>query len=89
MIAFYIYVPFDVLPVVGFRNNFAIEGGSGVGHLEDFFVSLPSPPCSFFRCDLLPVPDRKVDGIRWGLYVIVLPATLSLLPGMRRKLTNL
>lgn len=47
MVAFYVYVPFDELPVVGFRNNFAIEGGSSVGHLEDFFASLLS--CSLIR----------------------------------------
>lgn len=38
MVVFYIYVPFDVLPGVGFRNDFAIEGGSGVRHLQCFCV---------------------------------------------------
>ena len=32
--ASYVYVPFDVLPFVGFRNDLAIEGGSGMRHVE-------------------------------------------------------
>ena len=75
---FYVYVPFDVLPFIGFRNDFTVEGGSGVGHLERFFVSLPSS--CFFRYDLLPVSERKVDGTRWDLYVIALLATFLLFP---------
>ncbi len=69
MIAFYyVYVSFDELPIIGFRNDFAIEGGSGVGHLECFFVSLP--PCSFFRYDILWVSDGEFDGTHWGFYIL-------------------
>ena len=42
----YVYVSFDVLPFICFRNDFAIEGSSGVGHLEWLFESLIF--CSFF-----------------------------------------
>lgn len=65
MMVFYVYVPFDVLPIVGFRNDFAIEGGSGVRHLQCFLVSLSC--CSFFRYDSLKVSGRKAAGTRGGL----------------------
>ena len=44
-VIFYVYVPFDVLPTIGFRNDFAIEGGSGVRHL---IASLCLPSFSYF-----------------------------------------
>ena len=32
-VAVYVYIPFDILPFIGFRNDFAVEGGSGVRHV--------------------------------------------------------
>ena len=69
MIAFhYVYVSFNELPIFGFCNDFAIEGGSGVGHLERFFASLP--PCSFVRYDILSVSEGEIDGTHWGFYIL-------------------
>ena len=50
--AFYVYVPFDILPIIGFRNDFAIEGGSGMRHLECLYL------ISFF------FPLRSSTGVR-------------------------
>ena len=41
MVAFYVYIPFNILPFIGLGNDLAIEGGSGMRHLERFFVFLP------------------------------------------------
>lgn len=42
MVVFYVDIPFDILPTISFRNDFAIEGGSGVRHLQCFFCEIVS-----------------------------------------------
>ena len=73
MMVFYVYISFNVLPLIGFRDDFAIEDSCGVGHLELFIISLSC--CYLLLYDLVPVFQMEVDGTGGDIYVMALPAT--------------
>lgn len=61
--AFYVYVSFDVLPLVGFSNDFAIESGCGMRHLESLLVFLRRwLGWVSLELDVLPVSNSKASG---------------------------
>lgn len=57
-----VYVSFNVLPLIGFGDDFAIESGCGMRHLESFLVFL----CRWLgwfslELDIVPVSNSKAS----------------------------
>ena len=86
VVVLYVYVPFDVLPFIGFRNNLAIEGGSGMRHVEYTFVSLLW--LRIFWIMRFCVPGSKVNGTRLGFYILALPIALTCFPTLVERSSN-
>ena len=83
----YVYVPLDKLPLISFGNDLAIEGGSGMRHIEYTFVSLLWLRVFWIMrfCWYLEV---KKKGHVWAFYILALPVALTCFPTVVERSSN-